>query len=60
MNLDVNPADYANKLDYWEDLAMELAMRADEDGVIVTIARQSMPPLAMRNHIAVTEAWEKR
>ena len=48
------------KAEYWETIAVELAYLAENDGVILTIERRSVPPLAMRNHVSVIDAWEKR
>lgn len=60
MTLNIDPADYATKLDYWEALARALAMAAEADGVIVTIHREPSYPLAMRNHYPWIDVREKR
>jgi hypothetical protein len=60
MNLPVDPNDFADKLTYWEQLARVLAMKAEEDGVILTIHRHPAYPLAMRNHFPWIDVWEKR
>lgn len=40
--------------------AMQLAQKWEERGIIVTIERQSVAPLAMGNHTPRTHAWRKR
>lgn len=60
MNIHIDPAEFATKLDYWEALAVELVGRAELDGVIITVEREPLKPLAMRNHIAYVHVRDKR
>ena len=43
-----------------ETEARLLVAKAEALGVHVTIERQSVKPLAMRNHVAVVTVWEAR
>lgn len=39
---------------------LELAQKWESEGVIVTIERHPLTPLAMGNHIPLVHAWPKR
>jgi len=48
------------RLYYWQMAALELIKNAELDGVIITVERMPLQPLAMRNHIAHIQVREKR
>lgn len=48
------------RLRYWQLAALQLVKQAEADGVVITIERKPLKPLAMRNHVAHIEAREKR
>jgi hypothetical protein len=45
---------------YWQGKARLLVAAAEAQGVIVTVERHALRPLAMGNHIALVEARPKR
>ena len=49
-----------NAMLYYSLSIRALIEQAEKDGIIITVTRQSIPPLAMRNHIPVIEVREKR
>lgn len=44
----------------YHEQATMLAAMAEKDGVIITIERYSLKPLAMRNHVPMIQTREKR
>ena len=60
MTPDIAQRPIEDRLEQIKDWAQCLADEAEHLGVIVTIERKSVEPLAMRNHIAVVEVRAKR